>query len=168
MLWVAWVSVPLEITPVRALNIHYIHPVHRQVPDDTYDVGVLPLYKRSVCHHSSWKNVSNLFLTSQWGCTTCTMLVIFFSFFFFSFFFFFAAGYRCLAVIANSSFAVHIHLSIHPSIHPLSTTYPGSSHGGSRLRRVFQTSFSPATLHRVSSQLVMPGTPFKGGAQEAS
>ena len=89
-------------------------------------------------------------------------------FLFFFFFFFFAAGYRCLAVIANSSFAVHIHLSIHPSIHPLSTTYPGSSHGGSRLRRVFQTSFSPATLHRVSSQLVMPGTPFKGGAQEAS
>jgi len=35
---------------------------------------------------------------------------------------------------------------IHSSIHPFSSTYPGPGSGGSRVSRVPQTSFSPATL----------------------
>ncbi|TWW71182.1 hypothetical protein D4764_17G0006650 [Takifugu flavidus] len=35
--------------------------------------------------------------------------------------------------------------SIHPSIHPSSTAYPGSGRGGSSLRRETQTSLSTAT-----------------------
>ena len=38
----------------------------------------------------------------------------------------------------------------HQTIHPSSSTYPGSFCGGSRLIRVFQMSLSPATLSRSS------------------
>lgn len=42
--------------------------------------------------------------------------------------------------------STHVMLLQSKSIHPFSSAYPGSSCGGVRLRRVFQTSFYPAML----------------------
>lgn len=77
-----------------------------------------------------------LTLWSYWQHLCSQSLYLPASIYFFFFFIFFCGVSEQFAAVASWFW----------SIHPFSSTYPRSGRGGSRISRMFQTSFSPAIL----------------------